>query len=294
MAQQKIQLRKIRDFGENFSDTFQFMRQEFKPLVTSFTLIAGIFILASSILGGLYQKQFFSFFTGFGSGTLTKPQQTFDTIFTTGYFIFIAITLLNISAMRTVIAAYLKLYDETGESPALQQVWAYFSKNFLRIVLYSIPQFLIIIIGFVFCAVPGIYLMVVLIPYPFVIVNETTSFTVAFNRCFALIKENFWISFATYLVAYIIYAVSSSIIGILTATIVGAGSYFSDNELSSTAAIATSVFSIIQYLFYVIFFVSVGLHYYNLAEIKDNTGLEKRLETLGAGTNPNSAIEEQY
>ena len=52
--------------------------------------------------------------------------------------------------------------------------------------------------------------------------------------------------------------------------------------------------SVVQYLFYVVFFVSVGLHYYNLVEAKDGTGLEKRLESLGGDANPNATIEEQY
>ena len=61
MAQQKIQLRKIRDFGENFSDTFQFIREEFKPLLVSFILVAGVFMLVTAIFSGLYQKSTFGF-----------------------------------------------------------------------------------------------------------------------------------------------------------------------------------------------------------------------------------------
>ena len=182
MAQQKIQLRKIRDFGENFGDTFQFIRQEFKPLITSFILIAGIFILSSSILGGLYQKQALGFLDQLKTG-VSAPTRTVAQTFTAGYFIFIAVTMLNIAAMRTIIAVYMKLYDETGESPTVQQVWGSFSKNLLRIFIHSLPQYLIMGVGLVFCAVPGIYLAVALMLYPFTIVNETTSFSWAFNRC---------------------------------------------------------------------------------------------------------------
>jgi hypothetical protein len=52
-----------------------------------------------------------------------------------------------------------------------------------------------------------------------------------------------------------------------------------------------SVVNIVQYIFYIIFFVSVGLHYYNLVEIKEGTGLAKRLEGLGNNTNPNEILK---
>ena len=117
-------------------------------------------------------------------------------------------------------------------------------------------------------------------------------------KCFYLflflIRINLEIVPNSYIVSYIIYSVSSGIIGVIVAGIAGLVSYFSSNELSSTVAIITSVLNVVQYVFYIVFFVSVGLHYYNLAELKDGTGLERRLDNLGGGNNPNAAIEEQY
>lgn len=289
MAQQKIQLRKIRDFGENFSDTFQFIRQEFKPLLTAFILVAGIFILATSILGGLFQKQMFGFLDQIKSGG-SALQQNVTSILTPGYFGFLVVTLLSMAAMQTVIVVYMKHYDEHGESPTVKQVWSSFAKYFFKVFLFSIPQLLLMGVALLLCILPVFYAATVLVPLPFVIVNENGSF----SRCLDLIKDNFWISFATYLVAYIIYSFSSSIVGIIIGAVVGLGSYFSKNDLSSTAAIFTSVLSIVQYIFYIVFFVSAGLHYYNLVEIKDGTGLEKRIEGLGTGNNSNTTIEEQY
>ena len=45
-----MELRKLRDFGENINDTFQFIRQEFKPLLKSFFAIAGVLILVTGIV----------------------------------------------------------------------------------------------------------------------------------------------------------------------------------------------------------------------------------------------------
>jgi hypothetical protein len=125
-------------------------------------------------------------------------------------------------------------------------------------------------------------------------VSENASMGEAFSRCFDLIKENFWISLAIYLVCYIIFAVSASVVGLLVSMLVGAASYFTTKEINSTVPLVAAVLNLIQYFFYVIFFISAGLHYYNLVEMKDGIGLARRLENLGGNINPNANIEEQY
>src|SRR5438552_4109388 len=154
MAQQKIQLRKIRDFGENFSDTFQFIRQEFKPLLVSFTLICGIFILANAILTGLFQKETLTILDDMIKGVFYERTLPFSPT----YFILIGVSIVSLAAMRTVISVYMKYYDENGTSPTVQDVWKGFAKYFSRIFLFSIPRYVLIAVGFVFCIAPGVYL----------------------------------------------------------------------------------------------------------------------------------------
>lgn len=290
MAQQKIQLRKIRDFGENFSDTFQFIRQEFKPLLASFTLICGIFILANAILTGVFQKQTLGILDDMVKGVFY--QRTVP--FTPTYFILIGVSIMSLAAMRTVVSVYMKYYDENGVSPTVQEMWKGFAKYFLRIFLFGIPRYVLIVVGLVFCIAPGLYLLVVLMPYSFIIASENESVGESFGRCFDLIKENFWISLAIYLISFLIFSISSSLIGFTVSAIVALASYFTTKELSSTLAIVSSILSIVQYFFYIIFFVSAGLHYYNLVETRDGIGLARRLENLGSNTSPNTNIEEQY
>src|SRR6266496_4446015 len=104
MAQQKIQLRKIRDFGENFSDTFQFIRHEFKPLLISFTLIGGVFMLANAILTGIFQKKALSVLDDMVKGVFYERA----VVFTPTYFILIGVSIMSLAAMRTVISVYMK------------------------------------------------------------------------------------------------------------------------------------------------------------------------------------------
>lgn len=293
MAQQKVQLRKIRDFGDNFSDTFQFIRQEFKPLATSFLLISGIFILAYAVVAAMFQQ---AAFTGL-INLITKGVYTnteVSTILTPTYFLMIGLNILSLTAMRTVVAAYMHHYDTYNASPTVQQVWQIFIRHLLIVFIFSIIRFVLVIAGCFLCFAPGIYLFTVLMPFSNAIVSEDLSIGDAFSRCFDLIKENFWISLAVYIVGFVIFWVCSASVSFSVGLIVGLISYFSTKEVNTTVPIVTGVLSFIQYLFYLIFFISASIHYYNLVEIKDGTGLARRLENLGSNINPNTEIEEQY
>lgn len=292
MAEQQIILRKVRDFGENFSDTFQFIRQHIKSLLTSFLLVAGIFILINAIVTGIYEQQAVTYSTSVSSNGFSF--QELENIYSPWYFFSLLTDVLAFSAMGATVALYMKWYDEHNAAPSASEIWQGMMKYYPRIFLFAFVSFLMFVIGFIFCFVPGIYLAVVFTPYPFIIVMEDASFGDTFNRCFDLIKENFWVSLGIYFIAGLISAVCSGIIGLIVTLALGAGSYFTTHDLTGIVGIATSVFKIVQHLFYIIFFVSAGLQYFNLVEIKEGTGLAKRLDDLGNNANPNANIEEQY
>ncbi len=294
MAQQKIELRKLRDFGENISDTFQFIRQEFKPLLTAFLIMSGVFIVAGGIVGGIYQSGSMSGIMRALRSASYYGSSSLGNVFNGTYFLMILLSLFGIVSIRVVVASYMKVYDaKAGESPTLDEIWTQFKHYIVPLFFYSIIIGIMIVLGMVLCIAPGIYLAVVFAPIEMVLVVEDVSLGQAISRCFNIVKENFWISFAIYLVAYIIYSFSSGIIGAIIGVIAGLASYFSTKDVASTVGIVTGILNIFTYTFYIIFAVSVGLHYFNLVEKLDGDGLMRKLENLG-NTNPNSQIEEQY
>ena len=84
------------------------------------------------------------------------------------------------------------------------------------------------------------------------------------------------------------------VIGLVLGIFIGVGSYFSTKEISSTAAIVNIICHDASIFLLPGTFVAVGLQYYNLAELRDGTGLERRLKTLAAGFAGNTGNEEQY
>lgn len=293
MAQQKVELRKTRDFSENINDTFVFIRQNFKPLLVSFLGIAGIFILAGSIVSGIYQSKVGGIFEQIFKGTNTRMGNTFE-LFNEVYFMMIALSGLSMVAMTVCISAYMKVYDtNNGETPTLPEVWQVFKRHFLQAFIYCIPLLLLIIIGAVFCLVPGVYFGVVLMPFVAIMVIEDLGFGKTWKRCFLLIKDNFWMSLGIYLVVYLIYTFSSGIIAAVISVFTMIISYFSTSNNAEIIVIITSILSIFTFVFYIIFYVSVCLNYYSLAEQSDGTGMMRRIESLGGRTNF-THTEEQY
>ena len=295
MAEQKIELRKIRDLSENLNDTFGFIRQNFKPLVLSFLGIAGIFMLANSILAGIYQGGVMGgAFKDILRGNRDTTRSPFW-MFNGTYFVVIITAWLNFIAMSTVITCYMKLYDRLqGQLPTIQQVWDEFKKYFFKVLVFSIPIALLTAAGFVFCIAPGVYLAVVLVPFSIAVIVEDETFSGAWDRCFAIIKNNFWSSLGIYLLVYIIYSFSAGIISGVFALLTGLISYFTTKDVSATIGIATSVLNIFSFIFYIVFYVSVVLHYFNLCEKNFGTGMMQRLNTLGEKGNDFNNVQEQY
>ncbi|HEX8278284.1 MAG TPA: hypothetical protein VF540_06295, partial [Segetibacter sp.] len=200
-----------------------------------------------------------------------------------------------ICAMQTAIIAYMKVYEmKGGQAATVQEVWEVFKSYYLKVLLYTIPVYLVIMVGFVFCLAPGIYLAVVMLPFPVVLIVEDQTFSGAFNRCFAIIKDNFWLSLLLYFVVYLVYGISSGIVSLVMAGVTGILSYLSTNNLSTTLGIATSVLTALSFVFYIVFYVSVTLHYFSLAEKYDGTGMMKRLDKLGESNNDFNNVHEQY
>ncbi len=295
MAEQKIELRKIRDLSENLNDTFGFIRQNFKPLVTSFLVIAGIFMLANSILNGIYQGGVMG---GAIKDVMLGKRDTTRSPFwmlNGTYFVVVSLAWINFIAMSTGITCYMKLYDRLQKQPpTIQEVWDEFKKYFLKVLLYSIPIALLTAAGFIFCIAPGVYLAVVFVPFSIALIVEDETFSGAWDRCFALIKNNFWSSLGLYVLVYIIYSFSAGIISGVFALLTGLASYFTTKDITTTIGIATSVLNIFSFVFYIVFYVSVVLHYFNLAERQYGTGVMQRLNTLGEKGNDFNNVQEQY
>ncbi len=294
MAYQKVELRIVRDFSEVLNDTFLFIRQNLKPLLISFGAISGLFMLASAVLNGLYQGEIVNLMDKVVSGKVDTDEIVSPSYLSPSYFLVPLLAWLNFIAMKTSVIAYVKVYQNKNiEPPELLEVWDVFKHNFFRVFIYSLPIIFVIAIGTIFCIAPGLYLWVVLLPFEMVLVLEERTFSKSWDRCFALIKDHWWLSFAIYAVSYIIYIAGTWIIGSVMELVSNIFTYFTTADFSTEINLVKSILTVFSFVFFVIFYIAAILNYYSLAEQLDGTGILERLEKLGT-KDPADLKEEEY
>ena len=216
-------------------------------------------------------------------------------VFNANYFLLIIFAWINYVAMQVAVISYIKVYEvKNGEAPSIAEVWDVFRRYFLKVFFYSIPIALLTALGFILCIAPGVYLAVVFVPFSVILMIEDETFGGAYDRCFKLVKNNFWISLGIYFLTYLIAAFSSGIISIVVGGIAGLISYFTTKNISTTVGILTSILDIFGLIFYIVYYLSVCLHYFNLAEKYDGTGMMRKLDSIGGNDQNFDNIQEQY
>ena len=292
----KIELAKPRDFGEIISDTFGFVKQNFKPLLKYFFIFCGFFLLATGATDTLNQIQTLNRFNNFNPNSFDNSTGPFSA-FTPTYFLNLFFLMLEYLSITIMTLSFMALYKQKGnEVPDAEEMWGYFKFYFFRIVGSTIVVAVLFILACLLCLIPGIYLYpIISLIFPIIII-ENASFGYAFNQSFKLIKDNWWPTFGVLIVMGIILGVASVIL-VLPSAIFTAGSIFLHMTKGTSTSIAgvviTSILKQCSHVFQILSVVATCLIYFNLHESKEGTGLMERINQFGAtGTDTNTTSEE--
>jgi hypothetical protein len=300
---QKIELQKVRDFGELITDTFVFVRQNLKQLLACFFIFCGFFLLAYTVFAALQQiKVATTVNSAFHDPNLYQPTSIFGSerfaFFGIEYALSMVMLMLGYVAMHVTIYSYMCIYREKGnETPTTEEVWGYFKYFFFKVLGSGILLTVLISFASLLCLVPGIYLWPIfglVIP---IMVFENTSFGYAFNRSFRLIKNNWWTTFgALFVMGLIVYVISFVIV--MPAAAVNMVNLFlhaaKGTHLSIVTSILTAILGGIAHIFYILPMVLVSLCYFSLTEQMDSTGLMGRIDQLGKTGPDNTSHLEEY
>jgi hypothetical protein len=295
----KIELAKIRDFGEIISDTFTFARQNFKPLFKYFFIFCGFFMLATASTSILNQINAVRVMTNLSTSNLeTRSPFAAFSIFTPTYFLNVFFLLLEYISISVTVLCYVTLYKQKQNNvPETAEMWGYYKFYFFKIFGSSLLASLITGIGCAFCLIPGIYLYPIMSLVIVIMVVENTSFSYAFNHSFALIKDNWWATFGILVVMIIIIAVASMVV-VLPAALLNMVNLFmhltKGTTISITATIITTLLTEIGHVFHILTIVSTTLIYFNLTESKEGAGLIERMNQFGTTKPDTNSTPEEY
>ena len=296
MTPQKIELAKTREFGELITDTFIFVRQNLKPLLKAFFVFCGFFLVAIMITQSLQQIKMLDI----QRRAITDPDfsRYFDV--TGGRFALEAILgavfmILGYTTMTVTVFSYMSLYKEKGNvAPSTEEVWGYIKYFFLRVFGSVFLIGILLMLGFVLCILPGIWLYPIFgLIFP-IMVFENASFGYAFNRSFNLISNNWWFTFGALFVMSLIVSVGAMAFSIPSVIVTVINLLLHSPGLAKSppvVAIAASIQSLTMVL-YLLPIITLGLCYFNLNEIKEGTGLIDRINRFGDQTDTNLPAEE--
>ena len=288
MDRQYIEFKKQRELGDVLSDTFAFLRSEFKPFTTTFLKIVGPYLLIMVVALGLYL-----YYIGNSFSMVLVDSDAIPNMFIMvliGLLYIVSLILVYTMSQSTVLH-YIRSYAngkgrvdfDTIKSDVYGSFWKFIGMGFL----FGIS----IMVGFMMCFIPGIYLWVPLSLAFAVMVYNNQSVSDAYSYSFTLVKDYWWITFATMFVVGIIvgiagyaFAMPTAIynwvkMGVFSGAVdaEGIGDYFKD----PIYILLNIITNIAQYLLNIISVVAGVFIYFNLNERKNFTGTYERIQSLG-------------
>jgi hypothetical protein len=278
-----IDFKQQRDIGAIITDVFKFVREEGKTL--------GLLILKISGPAMVVMIVSYIFFK-------ISTQGDFERIFTAtslisnvilSSFIFVCSYIAFYSIICGCVFGYIKNYIENNGTVNENEVTKLARNHFWSYIGLNIIVALMVFIGFVLCLLPGIYLAVCLsMSFP-MMMFERKDLGNAISNSFKLIKDEWWITFATLIVIYILYYVIALIFQLPEIIYSLTRMFTMMDEVSRNPfeivdwiAITLDVLAMIaQYFLSALILLATGFIYFHLNEKKNFTGTLETIDKLG-------------
>ena len=284
METNKVELQKVREFGDVFNATFAFIKQEIKPLgISLLVFVLPVILLLSTVM---------VVFTSMSFGTFSRPDlvgtSTFFIKFAQLYLVIIVLAILLQTMIMVTVYSYLSLYLKDKENTGIPEMFAEIRTNFFPVLGASILGGLVIIVGLVFCVLPGIYLAVCLSMFITALVIEKKGIGNAFSRSFELSHKQWGWTFLIIFVSFILMYVISFVLSI-PGLIIGFASVFSNfqnpvnpyEKYGIVYIVYSSIVSSITYLLCIIPALLIAFQYFNIVESMEKHSLIKEINEIG-------------
>ena len=288
MSQKTIEFKKQRELGDIITDTFKFLRQNFKPLFKAIFKITGpVFVILLFAIG---------YYSYLGMDILQNPffgdneDVDVEMYFIALFILFSSLLAFYVLLYGTVLN-YIKSYIRNSGVVDNTEVFQGVKNDFGSMLAIMIVSGIITIFGLLLCVLPGIYVWVPLSLAPAMLVFARTSIADSISYAFSLIKDNWWSTFFTlfvltllvYLIGMIFQFPMMIYMFIKAFTISQQGSAANPAELIDWVYVFFNVISsLFQYLLSVILIVASAFIYHHLDEKKNATGSYERISNLGS------------
>lgn len=287
----KLEFKKIRDFGETINDTFTFIKQNFKALVTVFFYLCGFFLLATMISSIMQQIGLQKVMQS------NNPNRGFELIrsmFNFQYGVTVILGIANYTAINVSILSFIALYIEKGKvAPTVEQVWSYFKYYYFRALGGILAISVFMVACALPCGIPLIYVFPAMSIFLPIMIFENGSLTFAFGRSFKLVNNNWGLTAGCIFIIWVITYATISFASLPAIIMSFVGGFTSGGKgLSTSVIIFSGIIQSLCQVFLIIPIIGTSICYFNLAERHENTGLLGRINNLGETKEEPTSTEE--
>lgn len=284
-----IEFKKQRELGDILSDTFTFFRKEFKPFFTTYFKIVGPFLLVMilAMAGYLYYAGNSFNLLFFGSAAEINNIAVISVI---ALFYLLSLVAVYTISQSTVLH-YIKSYANGGGTTNFETIQKEVYASFWSFIGLGTLVGLSIMVGFIFCIIPGVYLYATLMLAFSILVFDKMGALDAYGYSFKLVKDEWWMTFATFFVIGIIVVIATYAFSIPLAIYqwVKMGIFSGEMNAESMFDIFKDpiyiflnvIGTVMQFLLNLISVIAGVFIYFNLNEKKNFTGTYERIESLG-------------
>tara|TARA_R110000850_G_scaffold277086_1_gene422294 strand:+ start:17693 stop:18562 length:870 start_codon:yes stop_codon:yes gene_type:complete len=282
-----VEFKKQRELGAILTDVFKFIRLEWRDLGSLLLRIAGPVLLLVVVCYIYYMQSTFGGFQSFLS--TSTPFEVFSISTVISLLLFVFSVLAFYSLLYATVLCYIKSYVAHQGKVDRQEVSDGVKRFFWSMLGLNILVGLIVGFGIVLCFLPGVYLGVCLALSAPILVFERKDVIASIGDSFKLIKDEWWITFATFIVIYILYYVIMLIFQIPQLFYIFFKGFTMSEEISANPfeiidwfSITLEVIAMIaQYTMFTLLIISIAMVYYNLNERKNFTGTLETIDQLG-------------
>ncbi|MCK3684202.1 hypothetical protein [Maribellus sp. YY47] len=207
MQQKEIRFRKTRDLGAIITDSFDFLKQEIKPISRILLVYVLPFVVLYAGAQIYMQRNVLSRFD------LSNTESIMANIgpFYSNLFIFMLFGTFINSLLVGTYYSYLEAYIKQGKGNfTLQDISSHFFHNSLLALgaglIFTAATFL----GIFMCFLPGIYIANTLSLIAFIVIFEKKGISYAISKSWQLVNSQWWNTLALNIVALLmIYAIGT-------------------------------------------------------------------------------------
>jgi hypothetical protein len=214
MIEKEIQFRKKREIGEIITDTFIFLKQEFRPLSNIVLIYVVPFILLYAVLQVFIMQRIM--------GTVVpteNPEESINTLWPVykNLFMFLLFNIFVQSLYIGVIYSYIEVYIKNGKGNFSQSdISPLLFANSLMALAINIVITIIVMIGFIFCFLPGIYFANTLSISIIIFLFEKKGINQSLSRSWNLVNSQWWNTFLLNIIGIAIIGIIGFVISIPT------------------------------------------------------------------------------